>query len=381
MFKRTVKCPLCFDRINVSDIGFKCDAPSCRGSSEIFRNKSDIPLLEKLGLASAPKRMMHSCGNMATTRICPKCKQEIPTVIDDLSDLSIAIIGAKEAGKSHYVAMLIHWIKRMGSEFGWNLTALTEDTIRRYQEEFFHPLFVNHESIKTTQAIRGVGRASPLIYSLRLGKGLFSKRIMLVFFDAAGENLEQTDSLWYINRYIYNASGIICLLDPLQLRRVREGLCKKYSEDELPLQNAETDVIINRVEALIRKNTNVGASIKIPLAVAFSKMDFVKDASVNAAEIYKRLSDETRHHGVFNESEFADIDGLMRAWVDEVDDTANIMAQCENFATNGFFGFSAIGCNPKGNNERLEHDPRSFRVEDPFLWILKNHGLIKTTKG
>ena len=142
MFKRTVTCPLCFERINVSDIGFKCDAPSCRGSAEIFRSKSEIPLLEKLGFASAPKRRLHTCGNMATTRICPKCKQEIPTAIDDLSDLSIAIIGAKEAGKSHYVAMLIHWIKRMGTEFGWNLTALTEDTIRRYNDEFHRPLFV-----------------------------------------------------------------------------------------------------------------------------------------------------------------------------------------------------------------------------------------------
>ena len=382
MFKRTVTCPLCFEKINVSDIGFKCDAPSCRGSSEIFRSKSEIPLLEKLGLASAPKRRLHTCGNMATTRICPKCKQEIPTAIDDLSDLSIAIIGAKEAGKSHYVAMLIHWIKRMGTEFGWNLTALTEDTIRRYNDEFHRPLFVRHESIKTTQAVRGVGRASPLIYSLRLGKGMFSKRIMLVFFDAAGENLEQTDSLWYINRYIYNASGIICLLDPLQLQRVREGIRRKYDEDALPAQNAETGIIINRVETLIRKNTNIGAArIKIPLAVAFSKMDFVRDASENAAEISNRLFDETRHHGVFNESEFADIDGLMRSWVEEVDDTADIIAQSENFAKSGFFGFSAIGCNPKGNNERLDRDPRSFRVEDPFLWILKNHGLIKSTKG
>lgn len=382
MFKRTVTCPLCFERIKVSEIGFKCDAPSCRGSAEIFRAPAQIPFLEKMGLAAAPKRMLHTCGNMATTRICPKCKQEIPTAIDDLSDLSIAIIGAKEAGKSHYVAMLIHWIKRMGTEFGWNLTALTEETIRRYNEEFHRPLFVRHESIRTTQAVRGAGRASPLIYSLRLGKGLLSKRIMLVFFDAAGENLEQADSLWYINRYIYNASGIICLLDPLQLHRVREGIRRTHSEDVLPAQNAETGIIINRVEDLIRKNTNIGgARIKTPLAVAFSKMDFVKDASENASEISRRLFDETRHHGVFNEAEFADIDGLMRSWVEDVDDTADIIAQSENFEKSGFFGFSAIGCNPKGNGERLDRDPRSFRVEDPFLWILKHHGLIKSTKG
>ncbi|MBQ7176346.1 MAG: hypothetical protein IJS08_02935 [Victivallales bacterium] len=319
---------------------------------------------------------------MATTRICPKCKQEIPTAIDDLSDLSIAIIGAKEAGKSHYVAMLIHWIKRMGKEFGWNLTALTEETLRRYNSEFHNPLFKDFKSIEITQAVRGKGAASPLIYSLRLDKGLFSKRIMLVFFDAAGENLEQTDALWYINRYIYNASGIICLLDPLQLSRVRQGILRTHSEDTLPSLNTETGVIINRVENLIRKNTNIGsAKIKIPLAVAFSKMDYVRDASANAAAVSDRLFEATQHNGVFNEAEFTDIDGLMRSWVDEVDDTADIIPQSENFERTGFFGFSALGCNPKGNHNVLEHAPRSFRVEDPFLWILKNYGLIKTTKG
>lgn len=382
MFRHKVTCPLCFESIKISDIGFKCDAPSCHGTTEIFRSKSEIPLLEKMGLLPAPRQILHTCNNMATLRICPKCKQEIPTEIDGLSDLSIAIIGAKETGKSHYVAMLIHRIKQMASEFSWNLTALTEDTIYRYKEEFYRPLFMRHETIKITQPIRGVGQACPLIYSLRLKRGLFSKRIMLVFFDAAGENLEQTDSLWYINRYICNASGIICLLDPLQLRRVREGILRKYNENVLPAQNTETGIIINRVERLIRKNTQIGGKrIKIPLAIAFSKMDFVKDSSENAAEISKRIFDETRHRGAFNESEFTEIDGLMRSWIEDVDDTADIIASSENFSQSGFFGFSALGCNPKGNNERLDRDPRSFRVEDPFLWILKKYGLINSTKG
>lgn len=382
LFKRYINCPLCFERIKISDIGFKCENPGCKGKPAFFRPPNSISPLEKMGLKSAPKRYPHECGNFATARICPKCQQEIPTDVDELSDMSIAIIGAKESGKSHYVAMLIHWIRRMGMEFGWNLTAMNEVTIDRYDQEFWRPLFVKHESIRSTNLVRGAGQAAPLIYSLCIGRGLLSRRIMLVFFDAAGENLEDASNLWYINRYICNASGIICLLDPLQLSRVREVLASKYGESSLPEINKDTGLIINRVENLIRRHGNArGNRIDIPLAVAFSKMDFVRDAGENAAGVYDELFRETRHHGAFCEAEFKNIDGLMRAWVQEVDVSASILAQSENFEKNAFFGFSALGCNPKGNGERLDRDPRSFRVEDPFLWLLRQKGLIKAMKG
>ena len=382
LFKRYVNCPLCFERIKISDIGFKCENPGCKGKPAFFRLPKDISPIEKMGLQSAPKRYPHECGNFATARICPKCQQEIPTDVDELSDMSIAIIGAKESGKSHYVAMLIYWIKRMGAEFGWNLTALTETTIDRYEQEFRRPLFDKHESIRSTNLIRGAGQVSPLIYSLSIGKGVLSRRIMLVFFDAAGENLEDNGNIQYISRYIYNASGIICLLDPLQLVRVRDALVSKYGEGALPEKNAETGTIINRVERLLRKNLDIGGGrIKIPLAVAFSKMDFVREAGDNAAGVYDELFKDTRHHGAFCEPEFKNIDGLMRSWVQEVDVSADILAQSENFEKNAFFGFSALGCNPKGNGERLDRDPRSFRVEDPFLWLLRQKGLIKAMKG
>lgn len=369
MLKRTVKCPLCFEEINISDIGYKCDMPGCN-PAPVFRN--NIPFLEKIGLMSPPKSVLHTCGNRATTRICPKCKREVPVDVDGLSNFSIAIIGAKGSGKSHYVTMLIHKIKQLGLEFDWSLTALTDDTITRYRELFYRRLFEDRLTIESTAAVRSTFAVNPLIYSLNLGK---NKRIMLVFFDAAGENLEQTDAMWYINRYIYNASGIICLLDPLQLRLIRQGLLRLHSEDELPKRNGETGVIINRVENLIRKNRNIGAAkINIPLAVAFSKMDFIKDSSDNAEAVSKRIFEETRHQGYFNNDEFEDIDGLMRSWVQEVDDTSDILGQARNFKDNAFFGFSALGCNPV--NEKLDRTPRSYRVEDPFLWILKRNGLI-----
>ena len=141
---------------------------------------------------------------------------------------------------------------------------------------------------------------------------MFSRRIMLVFFDAAGENLENDGSLAYIHRYICKASGIICLLDPLQLPRVREGLAAKYGTGVLPVIQKDTGFIISRVAQLIDRRTDASAGdIKIPLAVAFSKMDFVRDADDNAAGVYDQLFQASRHRGGFCKSEFDNIDDAL----------------------------------------------------------------------
>ena len=44
----------------------------------------------------------------------------------------------------------------------------------------------------------------------------------------------------------------------------------------------------------------------------------------------------------------------------------------------GFFGVTALGCNPHGDQKVPRVLPR--RVEDPFLWLLHCHGLIPTAR-
>jgi hypothetical protein len=381
MFRRTVNCPLCFEKVNVSDIGFKCCSPTCRSSVEFFRTKAEIPLLEKLGVVAAPKRMRHTCGEMATERICPNCKREIPISIEDFTDLRIAIVGANGSGKSIYVTMLIHWIKCMEAEFGWTLTALTEETISQYRA-FHDCLFKRHEVLCASHVICNTYRHSPLVYVLHVRKGMLSKRIMLVFLDVPGENLSSPAFLPHVSRYICNASGIICIVDPLQIGCVRKIIAAKYGKDVLPMQDIDSSgIIMGRIADVIRANTPRGKKIKIPLAVAFSKIEGIQGVVDNGVDISQRILSKTRHCGVFNESEFADIDGMIRSWIEKLGDAAGIIGQSESFAHRGFFGFSAIGSGTRVSDGHLGQDPRSLRVEDPFLWLLHLRGLVKSMKG
>ena len=118
-----ITCPVCFEQIGVPEIGWRCERPGCR-NADFFREKKEIPFWERAGLVASPRRWIHKvkgCGREATLRVCPKCHAELPADIERLSNLSIAVIGAKGSGKSHFVAMLIQRLKDMAKEFGTSL--------------------------------------------------------------------------------------------------------------------------------------------------------------------------------------------------------------------------------------------------------------------
>ena len=397
IFVRKIYCPFCFESIKQTDIRFLCK--HC--GVVIPREPS---FLEKCGIVGLPKSMRCQCGKVSTFKVCPHttdCGLELPSKIGDLSDITIAIIGAAGTGKSHYIALLIQRIKQLTNAFDWSLTPLDSETVTRYTREFYTPLFEDHTTIPPTQT----GKIRPLIYSLRLNNCLPSflrhvndclpsflrlknhKKVMLVFFDTAGENFNiDTHELDTIGRYICNAAGIICLLDPLQLSPIRKELQGKI---ELPPQTTDTSQVLNKVFELIEHGFKVQGrrmtrndQVPIPLAVTFSKVDAISAPDQNCPETLLQetniIYQESRHCGHLNLGDFNNINDYMRDWLDVVDKSNEIRQPCANFEKCVFFGVSALGENPKtsGTKQTLSRDPRPRRIEDPFLWILSQRKLV-----
>jgi len=347
-------------------------------------------IMEKTGLFAPPRRMKCRCGHTATKRRCPnpRCAAVLPISIGRLPNLHIAIIGAKGTGKSNYIAMLIMRIQQMYRDFGWTLQYLDDRTNIRYKNDFMGPI-KNRVPVPTSQSASVNPETSkPLLYSLNFTNGFFKRRIMLAFFDTAGEDLNKdVDSMRVVNKYISLASGIICLLDPMQIEKVRASLEPRLGKNALPEQGKDTSIIINQVGRMIQEEyvalNKSGAdakAIKIPLAVAFSKIDAVSDEGNPDPTLLPsdcQIFRDTRHKGIFNRAEFNTVNGLMKGWLDEVDPEHEIPNQSKMFKDVAYFGFSALGCNPMSTNGRLPHDPLPKRVEDPFLWILHKNGLIK----
>lgn len=382
-------CPFCFTKHALNEVGFVCKNDKYNKDGQICGNAKNnkIMLYGESEVKEIPKSMYcDECGEISNTKVCPTCGSELPYTIGEYEDLVFAVIGAKEAGKSHYIAVLIDKImNEMGAAFDCSLQAIDDATIKRYRNDFYYPVFRKNELIKITRSAKADESVSkPLLYTLsfreknkfaRLIKGNSVKKVVTIaFFDTAGEDLNEEDTMKTVNKYIYNSSGIIFLLDPLQLPEVRE---KMPNEMKLPEQNTEIEDLLSRTANLIRKANDISLekTIDIPVAVAFSKIDALEDIIGKSCCI--NYPSKHVEEGKFDIADFEDVNDTMEALVNEWGG-ANFTNQLSaNFKDYAYFGLTALGCNPE-SNKILKLRPH--RVEDPFLWLLWKHKLIKAEK-
>lgn len=362
-------CPCCFELQNTDRIEYICAntnaAANCRHAID------RIPQYP----ANAKKPVCKECGQPLVTKICPKCKAELPVNIGTAKSYPIAIIGAKETGKSNYVAVLINELKNeVGRAFNCSLLACGDKTLQRYRTEFFDPLYRQRTCVRGSDA----GDVDPLIYSLIFQrKGSFFRKaindaVSLTFFDTAGENLNSLASMQTYNRYLYHSSGIILLLDPLQIPAVRNELQGKI---RLPEENTDINTILNRTIEIIRVGsglTDMSKKIDIPIAIAFTKIDAV-DELLDSASCLKNDSSHIRK-GVFDKADFNDANEEMQSLVESWMGMELYQTVSTQFSKFAFFGLSALGSNPDMDNKIPKFRP--FRVADPFLWILSQENII-----
>lgn len=365
-------CPRCFEVIGMNEIEYICSNTSatrpCRHAIDRMPQRA----------ARGNRPVCQECGNPLVTKVCPRCGGELPLNIGSSKSYPIAIIGAKETGKSNYVAVLINQLRNeVGRAFDCALMACGDGTLNRYQREFYDPLYRHRTCVRGSDA----GDVDPLIYSLifRRKGGLFRKAgndaVSLTFFDTAGENLNSIDSMQTFNRYLYHASGIILLLDPLQIPSVRDRLEGKV---RLPEENTDVNTILNRTIEIIRTGsglTSLKKKIDIPIAISFTKIDAIEEL-LEPASCLKHDSAHIRD-GAFNWMDFRDVNDEMQSLADTMLGEQLYQMVSTQFRSFAFFGLSALGSNPDVENRIPKFRP--FRVADPFLWLLAKKKIIPTT--
>jgi hypothetical protein len=380
-------CPFCFEHFLLANTPFRCTnqpamCPPERDPVLEKRWGDRRPVGKVLEATGHVVRSLRcqECGHESRKRLCPECHSELPHTTGRFPNRIFAIIGAKEAGKSHYLAVLIDELKkRIGPSLNILLEPMNDDTIDRYRMDFAEPIFRNQRVIQATKsAITDRKTRQPLIYSLTFtGRGIFGKRvikdaIVLVFFDTAGENLNSEDVMSVVNKYIYRSDGILLLVDPLQLPHVRGRLEPALEQDALPNMNTETTDILTRTTRLIQKGLDISEidQIRIPIALSFSKFDAVHPL----VDERFRLYGASRHDGGFDLADFEETNIEAMWLLDDWGGQDIVQQACTRYRHHGFFGLTALGCNPHGSN----HVPfvRPHRVEDPFLWLLYMNGLI-----
>jgi len=330
------------------------------------------------------------CKQKTYKVVCPGCHNTLPESTLLGRDMIISIVGSRDTGKSHFVGVIIReLIDRISVKFGGAMIAF-DDSMKRYDINFGHRLYFDLQKLDLTQSsVQNINNSAyrPLIFSLNLKKkGFFGESIdcyTFVFFDTAGEDLNELDTMTTVNKYICKSAGIIFLLDPMQIPSVANQLDEKIVKRASSVnwrQATNSDDIMARVSTMIRNDKNMKTSqkIDIPVAAVFSKFDAIEtlvpsgstvlESSPHCSEKAFLLSD---WHNVNSE-----IQGLLRAWGAD-----SFMAQLDvNYKNYSYFAVSALGLNNNPRADRGIERPRPHRIEDPLLWILKENGVIKAKK-
>jgi len=389
-------CPYCYRQFRSKQILFRCSGrPAAAGrrceqkADPVLRARTGdqdkkYPAFDADGRKSSAQ--CPSCKELTNFRLCPECHSQLPVHFGMVDGRLIALIGAKDSGKTVYMTVLLHELmNKAGRRFGASVLGADDETRRRFVQDYEDLLYVKRELHGTTKPSQGEVRGrQPLVFSFAVDARKAGRarvqRTLLSFFDTAGEDLGSAESVDRNARYLASADGIILLLDPLQMRGARpladpKALPEESGGDQLPVN------VLARITDLLHASLGTSGRKKIdkPIAVALSKMDALEDALGPSS----RLRDEQPTGACFDEPDslavHSQVQDLLYKWEGgNLDD-----ALANNFVTYRFFGVSALGDSPvlDGAAKRIsEHGVQPYRVPDPFTWLLSEFGTIPKCK-
>ncbi|MDR0309317.1 MAG: hypothetical protein LBH88_00960 [Candidatus Methanoplasma sp.] len=403
----TYTCPFCFGSVDLKNIHYQCTNPACtkiflreldEKNARKYRSKNieeeiDIEnsiFLGKDPAGSAPVTTRYHiirnssgicdiCNKPVYKRLCPSCHNPIPQGAEDEGSSVFVLLGPKGVGKSHYIAVLIDQLKNSFSkEFNAIMSSATDRTTLKYREMYYKRLYEEGRKLAPTLSFEESKESrEPMIYYLKFFKGDSSRVYTLAFFDTAGEDLDSTGKMMglNLNSFISRASGIVFLVDPLQIPYINT----RIRMDNKPPTGVNVANMLSDIVNIIRTNKSLKMKdqITIPLAVVLTKADVLMKAPENDEEssilfgLNSSLNIE-RERGKYDKTNFEQISAEIEEYMRRAVSTA-FTQTAKEFKEHSYFAVSALGSNPTGNV--LTRGISPMRVEDPFIWLLNCESL------
>lgn len=398
--KTTFICPYCFEKHKLSEVQFRCTNRRCKDFDDVemtrYENgnlkmpkqgKRTFTVPGKTPFMVPQSAKCPECSNTTYKHICPSCHNELPESTLSGTDMIISVVGSRATGKSHFVGVVIkELIERISVKFDGSMEGFA-DSYSRWEAGFYNHLYVDGRKLDLTKSsLQNVdnGAYRPLIFKLKLKhKSLFKETIdsfTFVFFDTAGEDLNDEDTMSTVNKYICKSAGIIFLLDPMQIPAVVNQLEDSVVERAAAIkwhQAAKADDIMTRVSRLIRNDKKMSESSKIdiPVAAVFSKFDAIE--SIVPADCTVHSTSPHCDTKCFDLSDWHNVNSEIQALLKEWNATAFISQLETNYSKFSYFAVSALGLNNNPTTDGRIERPRPHRIEDPLLWILKENSVVK----
>ncbi len=387
-----IVCPYCFSKFPPDQVVFRAthhrddDEDYALQEDEIlnrFRDKFGLDSIDEIEAVLDPALVPEEnkifvdnvlagltdrYGMVTKKRLCPKCHNELPISAGKAPSNIISIVGASQVGKSVYMTSLIHTLQKMtASNFHAACMPLNAEISRKFRENYEQPLFEQGSLLDSTQKEK---RQEPFIFQFIFKDGQQAP-LILVFFDVAGEGMVDRDYLDIYAAHIKNSAGILFLVDPLQIKTIRDKIMINLGDrpGEFTARYDEPrDVVISLFENFIGYEQQ--SKTDIPTAIVLTKSDMLHSLKDEDGEYIKSNSNVFQnvvHKEYFNLAEFENINGEIRRFIEKVD--RPFKDALEVYFTNiAYFAVSSLGSNPV--NQKVSGVVTPIRVDEPFIWLL-----------
>jgi GTPase SAR1 family protein len=373
-------CPFCFEPTTEKKLHRRClqecgTAHDERLGELLQSSRALRPPSYEPSRGSDPSKCPHGRPPQPA-RLCPNCHSDLEYDFIQAATRgrTVALIGAPAAGKSTFIAVLVHELRnRVGSMMnGMSVEFVGDDSRKRY-DDFARPIYTDHVVLGGTASLRVAKRLIPMLFTLKLPGGRFRRDLtttMMVFIDTAGEDVTKAEKMSRLARYLDSAAAIVLMVDPLQMTAVRDQVTTTVRPDQV---TAQLDVV-NRLAELLRERRGLspGKRIDTPLAVVLAKIDTLTDL----LPAHSPLRRAGEHLGYYDESDGLLVHEEVAAWLSRWYGEEFVTTVANNFGTYRYFAASALGAEPETKVRLRASRVNPIRVEDPLLWILGRFGTI-----
>lgn len=386
-------CPTCWLRFDAGDVMNIANHPDLMGDPVLGR---DAMLRFFATRFNAKGQALDDKGMPCMHYACPHCRRKLPPHFMELKHHIFSIIGAPSAGKSYYLASLVHEMEyTMGPQFGlgWKDASPTDNSMlndvknRLFSAESPADAYLSKTDLEGAlyeefyRHGRMVKLPRPFVYSLSK-PGTAEPPTSLVFYDNAGEHFEpgrnSEDSPGA--GHVAVASGLFFLFDPVTNRAFRKMSSGK-DDPQLTTDSRHMDqqnIIMSETYARIVDTLNLGPGVRldVPFAVMLGKCDLWEDALAERYPDAKLLPCFEKGR-VIQRNVKANSD-LLRRFLMDINPA--LCTGAESISSNvRYFAVSPLGCppvrftDPLDGVDKIGPDPDKIApryVCDPTLWVL-----------
>jgi len=289
-FTGEFQCPRCWLRFDLTDMLYIATHPELHGDDVL---KDEMKRFRPRQFVNG--RPVDEKGVPCSETACPHCRGKLPHGYHELPVHIFSIVGISSAGKSYYLALLIHHLKRflfrtfnislMDADGGENrvlnemitqlIGAATPDEARLQKTTVQGITYKNFQRFG-----REVLLPQPFVYTARSQKSPASTSL-LIFYDNAGEHFlpdqgehtETTEHMAYCRTLFF-------LFDPVRHREFH-SLIKDVQDPQVQKawrENRRTfvqDTVLGEMQRRMQVASNTSAANKSdkPLAIIVGKYD------------------------------------------------------------------------------------------------------------